>query len=198
MINNFDLIRSYLKFENSGDFYFIQLISRRKDNPELDKAQYVRKTYYIYSLEGFDKKREEIIHFCEYYNARAYIHFTKRNNETISKHMVQDIVRDYFNGVRDFSHLWETVCGQHCEKPKTWVIDIDKKDNESIEDQILLATNRINSCMPFGNKIVATIPTKNGVHLITEPFNLLDFKNGYKFETVPDVHKNNPTVLYIP
>jgi hypothetical protein len=80
----------------------------RQDNPELDKAQYVRKTYYIYSLEGFDKKREEIIHLCEYYNARAYIHFTKRNNETISKHMVQDIVRDYFNGVRDhyqYEHL---------------------------------------------------------------------------------------------
>ena len=38
MINNFDLIRSYLKFENSGDFYFIQLISRRKDNPELDSG----------------------------------------------------------------------------------------------------------------------------------------------------------------
>lgn len=198
MINNFDLIRSYLKFENSGDFYFIQLISRRKDNPELDKAQYVRKVYNIYSLEGFDQKKEEIIHLCEYYNARAYIHFTKRNNETIAKHMVQDIVRDYFNGVRDFSHLWETVCGQHQEKPKTWVIDIDITNDIILDDYIFLVTKKISECMPFGDKVLATIPTKNGVHLITEPFNVLDFKKSFQFEPAPDVHKNNPTVLYIP
>lgn len=198
MVNNFSIIRSHLNFENEGDFYFIQLICRRKDNPDLDKAQRVVKTYYIYSIEGFDKKMNEIIHLCNYYNARAYIHFTKRNKETIAKHMVQDIVRDYFNGVRDFSHLWETVCGQHCEKPKYWVIDIDKKDGVSIEDQVLLAMSRIDSCSPVGSKIITNIPTKNGMHLITLPFNLSEFNDMYRFCSPPDVHKNNPTILYIP
>ena len=41
---------------------------------------------------------------------------------------------------------------------------------------------------------VAEIETKNGWHLITYPFNLQEFK-----DVVPhDIHKNNPTILYIP
>jgi hypothetical protein len=39
------------------------------------------------------------------------------------------------------------------------------------------------------------VPTKNGIHLITNPFNLNAFKFG--FPNI-DVHKNNPTILYIP
>jgi hypothetical protein len=34
---------------------------------------------------------------------------------------------------------------------------------------------------------------KNGVHLITTPFNLQQFKEEYQDI---DVHKNNPTLLY--
>ena len=42
----------------------------------------------------------------------------------------------------------------------------------------------------------AEIPTKNGVHLIVErSFNLQKFKEA--FPNI-DVHKNNPTVLYVP
>jgi hypothetical protein len=37
------------------------------------------------------------------------------------------------------------------------------------------------------------IPTKNGVHIITRPFNLQKFKG---FHPGMDVHKENPTLLY--
>lgn len=43
--------------------------------------------------------------------------------------------------------------------------------------------------------LFAEIPTMNGCHLITKPFNLQKFKE--KFPKI-DVHKNNPTVLYVP
>ena len=45
----------------------------------------------------------------------------------------------------------------------------------------------------FNSKINATIPTKNGWHLITKPFNLQQFKE--KYPDI-DVQKNNPTLLY--
>lgn len=43
--------------------------------------------------------------------------------------------------------------------------------------------------------IYAEIPTVNGIHLITKPFNTQEFRT--KFPDV-DVHKNNGTLLYYP
>jgi hypothetical protein len=48
---------------------------------------------------------------------------------------------------------------------------------------------------PIGSKIVSTVPTKSGYHLITLPFNVQKFRE--KFPDI-DVHRNNPTILYIP
>ena len=33
MVDNFKLIRNYLKFESEDDFYFLQIIKRNKDGP---------------------------------------------------------------------------------------------------------------------------------------------------------------------
>lgn len=35
MVDNFELIRTLLKFESKDDFYFIQILQRSKDNPEI-------------------------------------------------------------------------------------------------------------------------------------------------------------------
>ena len=35
MVDNFDLIKSNLKFHNEKSFYFIQILKRKKENPEL-------------------------------------------------------------------------------------------------------------------------------------------------------------------
>ena len=43
------------------------------------------------------------------------------------------------------------------------------------------------------DKVFMTVPTKSGVHLITWPFDLGQFKA--KYPNI-DVHKNNPTLLY--
>ena len=33
MVDNFKLIRDYLKFESEDDFYFLQIVQRKKDGP---------------------------------------------------------------------------------------------------------------------------------------------------------------------
>ncbi|WP_265091158.1 hypothetical protein, partial [Acinetobacter baumannii] len=53
----------------------------------------------------------------------------------------------------------------------------------------------LNECHRDAVYFYAEIPTMNGCHLITKPFNLQKFKE--KFPEI-DVHKNNPTILYIP
>ena len=48
---------------------------------------------------------------------------------------------------------------------------------------------------PEGPKVDAIIPTKNGYHLITKRFDVMEFKKQY-----PDIDiaKKNPTLLYLP
>ena len=75
--------------------------------------------------------------------------------------------------------------------PQAWVVDLD--DCSEVNQEIV---SFIGQLEPIGiDKIVAKIPTKSGFHLITRPFRLDKFKA--KFRGI-DVHKNNPTVLYIP
>jgi hypothetical protein len=44
-------------------------------------------------------------------------------------------------------------------------------------------------------KIIANIPTKNGVHLITERFDVKSFSEQYP---EIDIQRKNPTLLYYP
>ena len=53
----------------------------------------------------------------------------------------------------------------------------------------------ISTVEPVGMTILKELPTKNGIHLITTPFNLQKFRSDYKDI---EVHKDNPINLYIP
>jgi hypothetical protein len=81
---------------------------------------------------------------------------------------------------------------------KRWIIDIDTK---SIHVQNMIM-NIIESVRPTDNsgKIEAVIPTKNGVHLITTRFDVMEFSKQLtqRGEDVPDIQKKNPTLLYLP
>jgi len=90
------------------------------------------------------------------------------------------------------SHLVTTVAGKYrSETEKKFLIDLDA-ENLHLKEKIL---EILPSLQPAGNKLIAEIPSKSGVHLITRPFNLQKFKR--LFSEV-DVHKDNPTNLYIP
>jgi hypothetical protein len=76
------------------------------------------------------------------------------------------------------------------DKNKKWIIDVDEK-NEALNNEII---EFINEIQPIGDKLIDTIETKNGYHLIVKPFNPQSFKHAYAIE----LHKDNPTILYIP
>ena len=86
---------------------------------------------------------------------------------------------------------------------KTWIVDID---NTNIDSKLVKDIKDIivNYCQPFDvEKIVAVIPTKSGVHLITRPFNQEVFYRMFSqfklsIENEVDIKKDNPTVLYVP
>ena len=192
MINNLEQISKLLKFEDENEFYFIQVIQRKKEVADLGRNNRVIKIYYVYSLDKLEKYKEEIIDLCELFNARAYIHLNRRNSKVISFEMMEllatNIKNSHFNQLHN---LYNSVCGQHhSDKDKTWIIDIDDKNRDYIEE----ISDTLFPIQPAGEKIISIIETKNGFHLITKPFNSQKFGEIY-----PEIslHKNNPTILYI-
>lgn len=197
MIDNFELIKNTFKFDSEYDFYFIQIIQRKKDHKDsefklgVNNNNRLIKAYYIYSTEQLDRYKLEIITFCNTFKARAYIHLNIRNAKQLSLEMLtllsQNIKCDHYN---QLSKLYNTVCGQfHHDKNKTWILDIDTKDNRFIE----LVEDTIENFEPLGFKTILQVPTKQGVHLIVKPFNTSKMKT---FFPEIEIHKNNPTILY--
>ena len=82
MIDNFKLIRSHLVFNNKDEFYFVQIIQRKKDGNEglhVRNGYRLIRSYYIYSVEEFNNLESRIKELCESNNARAYINLNVRN-----------------------------------------------------------------------------------------------------------------------
>ena len=197
MIDNFGIIKGLLKFESPDDFYHLQIIKRKKENPELGSNSYVVKTYYIKSVEYLEKKRNEIINLCEFNNARACINLNRRSFERLAFHMLKKVTDQIMN--KDFKSVrkaYESVCGAYCNEPnKKWIIDIDYKDISEEERGVIFNYIQLLIKETGKDETITIIPTRTGEHWITSPFNLGIFRENYG-GTI-DVHKDNPTILYI-
>jgi len=191
-IDNFQQIAGILQFDSEDEFYFCQIIKRKKENPELGADNIVVKTYYINSVEHLLSVKDEMTHQCDYHNARVYINLNRRSYEKIAFHALKNITDHLLNKeYKSVKRSYDSVCGQFSiENPKKWIVDIDNKDTDMNEICVFLDT-----LQPIGAKLLAIIPTKNGNHMITTPFDMSVFKQ--QFPNI-DVHKNNPTVLYSP
>lgn len=195
MINNIELIKLLLNFENEGDFYMLYVLKRKKDQPEgeKDNHQSVRtiRSYCIKSIEQLEKRYDEIKMMCEIFKARAYIHVQKQNHKDVSLQMMVNLAQRIQDGNHEQQSLFDSVVGQLKTYEKRWIIDIDSKEN-GIEN---LISNEIYMLRPEGPKVEAIIPTKNGVHLITKRFDVMNFKE--KYPDI-DIQRKNPTLLYFP
>lgn len=196
MIDNLELIKPLLNFEQEGDFYMLYVLKRKKDQPEgeRDNHQSVRtiKTYSISSIEHLEKRYDEIKTLCEIFKARAYIHIQKQNHKDVSLSMMVNLAQRIQDGNLNQQNLFDSTVGQIKTYEKRWIVDIDTKD-ENYDREIQLYINT--QCRPFGMKIIANIPTKNGHHLITDRFDAMEFKKKYP---EVDIQKKNPTLLYLP
>jgi len=193
MIDNFELIKSFLKFPNDDIYYHLQILRRGKDHPELPAANRVIKPYFICSLESLDYVEQEIKNLCKFFGARAYINLSPKSIKKTTMLQLKYLAQRAYEG--DFKKIWKawnTCAGEIKGEEPRWIIDID---NTTItEGPIIDLIDGLEPIDPFGySKFIAEIPTKSGYHLITTPFNLQQFKKEYPDI---DVHKNNPTLLY--
>jgi hypothetical protein len=211
MIDNLNLIKELLNFENEGDFYMLYVLKRKKDQPEgeRDNHQSVRtiKTYCIESIEHLEKRYDEVKQLCEIFKARAYIHVQKQNQKDVSLNMMVELAQRIQNGQHNQKGLFDSVVGQLKTSEKRWIIDVD---DSKVPSPMMIAFIEY-ECRPItvvkfdevgipighevGPKVEAVIPTKNGHHLITKRFDVMKFKE--KYPNI-DIQKKNPTLLYLP
>ena len=160
MINNINLIKPLLNFENEGDFYMLYIFKRKKDQTT-DKAnhQSVRtiKTYCIESIDHLDRRWDEIVQMCEMFKARAYIHVQKQNHKDVAMNMITEIVTRIQSGQINQKNVFDSVVGQIKTNEKRWIVDIDVKDFDYVSE----LADYIDSLRPEGDKIEAVIPTKS-------------------------------------
>lgn len=204
MIDNLEKILPLLSFESEDDFYYLQILQRKKENPQLGSNSRVIKNYYITSEKHLLNRYDEIKELCTVFNARASLRLNKRSFEKVGFKALENIAHTMQN--REYKHLmksYDRACGLLSnEKTKKWIVDIDKDEVIWLEQII----NSIQPCDPQGDKIVAQIPSKTGIHLITTPFNVLDFKDRFTEELKAyqmsyrdiAIQKDNPTNIYIP
>lgn len=182
------------------------------------------KDYLIKSPEHLEDVKEDIIALCNMFNVRAYIRLNKRNYKNIALEMMKHIAEQCASGETYSSpfHLVASACGKCCQagKDKTWIVDLDKEYlpyEEEIKEMIL-------DCRPYDKRIQTyrdlglgeedarnavkneflVVPTKSGKHIVCKPFNKMAFQQNWeKSENLKnikmlDVHKDNPTILYVP
>ena len=213
-INNIEHVKTLLRFDSPDDFYHLQILKRKKENPELGSNSRVIKTYYVTSAEYLEARMPEIISLCDFSNARACINLNRRSFEKMAYHTLKKITDQIMN--RDFASVckaYESACGsQMNESDKRWVLDVDWVDwglsdgwdvgQNTLKikrDQLINKIIKdVQACVADTGRddTVWTLPTNNGMHIITRPFNPTAFFGNVWHKVV--IQKNNPTILYIP
>ena len=221
IIDNFWLIKTLLDFKDKDDFYFLQIIQRKKDGndvPSANNGYRTIKTYYIRSLEDFERRKDAVIQLCEQNNARAYINLNVRNAREVALAAAKayiDLVREdrCSQGHRVYDH----VCGVTPKMgvKKKWIVDVDGLTDDQV-DVICEKICNCRSAFPVGHpiappcyfdNIIAQIPTAHGVHIITRGFDIKRFReileqttdislNQGQIKEITDIKKDNPTLLY--
>lgn len=201
MVNNFDKIRKLLQFRTDDDFYFVQVLQRKKDHSQTkvngaNNNSRLIKAYYVKSLEHFDFLRPEIVELCEIFGARAGINLNRRSFERMSLQLLRKVTDQIMN--KSFNKAYKAypsvVGAYNDDSDKKWILDIDGKYTLKYLIEIGEYLNGLNP-NPGEDKYICTLKSKNGCHMITSPFRLDVFREKYP---EIEVHKNNPTNLYIP
>jgi hypothetical protein len=112
---------------------------------------------------------------------------------------LQEIVIDTIKGTLDNTVpvslkgvLDSAIMKTSVKNDKLWVIDIDSKDEELVQKVTETVNNSRSGFIP---NIVCNIPTVNGIHLITHPFDVRDFYAKISPQEA-EIKKDALTLLY--
>ena len=184
MVNNIEIIRNNLKFDKFGEFYYISIIQRSKDGILIrgahDNARRIR-TFYVFSLEEFDKIIPFITEICDKLGARAYIEMNRKNIFKCQLECIKRLLEVIEHQTLKSRTIMDSVVAAAPSRDKLWLIDIDAP--EALEEVVNYIEKK--------NVTYYIIPSVNGKHIITSRF---DSREWY-FENA-EIKRNAFTLLY--
>lgn len=96
VVDNFEQVEKMMEFASTDDFYFVQIIKRRKDNRREDtsKGNYHAGGWYldgwrVHSVQELEHLKPTIIASCEKNNARAYITINTRSDKATDAQIIK-------------------------------------------------------------------------------------------------------------
>lgn len=184
LVDNFNNISLFLEAVQLSDdeFFFLQVIKRRKDNPEIGADNVLIKPYFISRVEKLRTLESEIKRLCFITNARAMIHVTPRSYKTVAHKTLEDISKQCANNAYKAARSsYLSACGKFRSpnNQKFWFIDVDSKEEEALSSVAAIPTS-----------LLLTVETPNGYHIVIKPFDTRLTPAGVQ------VNKNNPILLY--
>ena len=182
-VNNLEVCALFVPETFDGDtFTYTELLDRNKKSGN-NKGRLVR-TFWHRTRADLVEQMPAIISMCEYTGARAYIRLTPRSFRQVgmvfAKMVLDQALTGNWEGMR---HGYNRACGTTSKKEgRVWLFDVDHLEDTDV-------TRTITARPEF----VAVVPSRKGRHLITRPFDLRGLELGEI-----QVHKDNPTNLFIP
>ena len=187
MVDNIESIRKILKFDKFGEFYYISIMQRNKDGVKVasshDNCRRIR-TFYVFSLEEFDKIIPFIKEICDKINARCYIELNRKNIFQCQLECIKRLVECIEHGTTKSRTIMDSVVAGAPSRDKLWMIDADGPNN---------ITNIIEYVKENRGVYFITIPTVNGCHIITSRFDHRFFNESFKD---CEIKRNAFTLLY--
>lgn len=191
MLDNSDLVRAFVPKIDDGDtFIYTEMLDRgqRKGN----NGRRLVKTFYHRSVDEFNAQMPGIRAMCDLSKVRACTRLATRSWKKVGREftrlVVETALTENWMGMKT---LYNRALGIASPVRKLWLFDVDLID---------ASTWALEKSLSDAGLLVATIPSKKGVHFITKPHDRRGVqKDGYMvgYEHV-QVHKDNPTNLYIP
>jgi hypothetical protein len=189
MLDNIKNIIPLLIFQENI-FYEVLVLQHNKNNSNVK----VIKHYMVDSLEELLNNYDDMKLLADNFNAIVYIKLGSYSKEKLGYKILETLSKKLQNKELDYSELVEESIGKLQPNSKFFIVDIDYKD-VSINDVLRIKTV-INDCEPNGRNVIAEIPTPNGIHIITRPFNTQQFLVHQSLYYKCEVRKNNSTILY--
>lgn len=198
IIDNFEVLMQHMDFVDPNDRYIVHIMRRPKDCKALtntlgsNEAQRLIRTYYIDNREYLETKIPAIKELCKSCNARAYLIVQPKNNFdcllNLGKKILETIQERNYS-VKPEHLLRQAYCEHHKSRKKLWIVDLDREEmverwiqKDNGEQKLWCREWTLKSVLEFIRESVSAIgrnpedvyvvPTKNGWHIITPPFNL--------------------------
>jgi hypothetical protein len=181
MNDNFTATGTLFVRQTEGEFVFqVQIIKRRKENPDMEVGAKILRRFYLYKEEDLYKFEAEIKELCRANNARAYIGTIGRKVRSVAFQM-QRLLTTYIEqeDYKSARIAFDKAFGHKATaqvKRKFWVIDIDTKDVDVL--------NEVR--MSVVKNYIFRYETPNGFHILATPFNKMEFKSKFPEHEIKD------------